>query len=224
MSKLMMIAGLLLAAAGVALGLMVMFSPGTLMAAGVSPDVAATLLVGGILALGLGGAISAIETNSIRVGSDDRRNQEYFEAPAPAAAPAAAAAAAAAADSAADLAGKADEAVAAKPTTADAVAALEKAKTEIADALGMPSIASMEKEKKPEPEPEPEEEAPVAEEVSEDGEDSLYVVEEKAIRGRPARILSDGTVEAETDEGWMRFENLEHLEEYLDAMEPSPKA
>ena len=29
-----------------------------------------------------------------------------------------------------------------------------------------------------------------------------------------------GTVEAETDDGWMRFENLEHLEEYLDAMSP----
>jgi hypothetical protein len=37
------------------------------------------------------------------------------------------------------------------------------------------------------------------------------------VRGRAARILSDGTVEAETDEGWMRFENMEHLEEYLDA-------
>ena len=46
-------------------------------------------------------------------------------------------------------------------------------------------------------------------------------VEEKLIRGRPARVLSDGTVEAETDEGWMRFENLEHLEEYLDAMSPA---
>jgi hypothetical protein len=34
-------------------------------------------------------------------------------------------------------------------------------------------------------------------------------------------VLSDGTVEAETDEGWMRFENLEHLEEYLDAMSPA---
>ena len=48
----------------------------------------------------------------------------------------------------------------------------------------------------------------------------LYVVEEKIIRGKPARILSDGTVEAETDEGWMRFENMEHLEEYLDATTP----
>ena len=83
-------------------------------------------------------------------------------------------------------------------------------------------------EKKPEPEPEPEaepeEEAAPADEEAEDGEDHLYVVEEKTIRNRPARILSDGTVEAETDEGWMRFENLEHLEEYLDAMEPSAKA
>jgi hypothetical protein len=47
------------------------------------------------------------------------------------------------------------------------------------------------------------------------------VVEERFIRMRPARILSDGTVEAETEEGWMRFENLEHLDEYLDAMEPA---
>ena len=52
-------------------------------------------------------------------------------------------------------------------------------------------------------------------------EGQLYVVEERFIRMRPARILSDGTVEAETDEGWMRFENLEHLDEYLDAMSPA---
>jgi hypothetical protein len=57
-----------------------------------------------------------------------------------------------------------------------------------------------------------------AEEAAE-GEDDLYVVEEKIIRGRPSRILSDDTVEAETDEGWMRFENLEHLNEYLDSVE-----
>ena len=50
--------------------------------------------------------------------------------------------------------------------------------------------------------------------------EELYVVEEKVIRGRPARVLSDGTVEAETDDGWMRFENLEHLDEYLEAMVP----
>jgi hypothetical protein len=47
-------------------------------------------------------------------------------------------------------------------------------------------------------------------------EGELYVIEEKIIRGRPARILSDNTVEAETDDGWMRFENIDHLNEYLD--------
>ena len=85
----------------------------------------------------------------------------------------------------------------------------------------------------PEPRAEPEHEhepeaAPVAEaaaeapaEATEEIEEpQLFVVEERLIRGRPARVLSDGTVEAETDDGWMRFENLEHLEEYLDAMSP----
>ena len=47
---------------------------------------------------------------------------------------------------------------------------------------------------------------------------TLYVVEETTVRDRQARLLSDGTVEAETDTGWMRFENMEHLNEYLDAM------
>ncbi len=51
------------------------------------------------------------------------------------------------------------------------------------------------------------------------GEELLYVVEQRVIRGRQARILSDGTIEAEMDEGWLRFENREHLDEYLDALE-----
>jgi hypothetical protein len=49
-------------------------------------------------------------------------------------------------------------------------------------------------------------------------EDQLFVIEERLVRGKVARVLSDGTVEAETAEGWMRFENVEHLEEYLQAM------
>ena len=53
----------------------------------------------------------------------------------------------------------------------------------------------------------------------EDNSDQLYVVEELVIRGKASRVLSDNTVEAETAEGWMRFENVEHLEEYLDAVE-----
>ena len=47
---------------------------------------------------------------------------------------------------------------------------------------------------------------------------ALFVVEERMFRGKQARVLSDGTVEAETAEGWMRFEDFDHLEEYLDAM------
>lgn len=47
----------------------------------------------------------------------------------------------------------------------------------------------------------------------------LYIVREETVRGRKARVLSDGTIEAELDEGWLRFENMEHLNEYLDALE-----
>jgi len=60
---------------------------------------------------------------------------------------------------------------------------------------------------------------PVIEETETGAGEELYVVEEREFRGKPARVLSDGTVEAETDEGWMRFENMEHLEEYMDAMD-----
>lgn len=56
-----------------------------------------------------------------------------------------------------------------------------------------------------------------AEAAAEDGVE-LYVVEERMFRGKPARVLSDGTIEAETDEGWMRFEDFDHLREYMDAM------
>ena len=69
------------------------------------------------------------------------------------------------------------------------------------------------------PPPPPPKFEPVLDEPAEAvSEEDLYVVEERTIAGKPARVLSDGTVEAETDEGWMRFENVEHLEEYLDAM------
>jgi hypothetical protein len=65
-------------------------------------------------------------------------------------------------------------------------------------------------------EPSPEEQ-PSREQPSEEPP-ALYVVEERMFRGKQARVLSDGTVEAETAEGWMRFEDFDHLEEYLDAM------
>jgi hypothetical protein len=107
----------------------------------------------------------------------------------------------------------AEPAAAPKPSVAETISALEQAKSDIAVALGVGTQETPAAEPvaaKAEPEAKPE-----AVETVE-----LYVVEEKVIRGRPARVLSDGTVEAETDEGWMRFENLEHLDEYLEAMVP----
>lgn len=65
--------------------------------------------------------------------------------------------------------------------------------------------------------PEPEMPAPPPEDTAEEPP-ALYVVEERMFRGKQSRVLSDGTIEAETAEGWMRFEDFDHLEEYLDAM------
>jgi hypothetical protein len=60
--------------------------------------------------------------------------------------------------------------------------------------------------------------APEEEDSTEEEQPELYVVEERMFRGKQARVLSDGTIEAETAEGWMRFEDFDHLEEYLEAM------
>jgi hypothetical protein len=67
------------------------------------------------------------------------------------------------------------------------------------------------------PEPEPWDAPQMHEEAPEEHAE-LYVVEERLFRGKQARVLSDGTIEAETAEGWMRFEDFDHLEEYLEAM------
>ena len=110
-----------------------------------------------------------------------------------------------------------------KPSVTDTVIALEQAKSDIARALEIKPVTMNEARPPGDateatvPEINPYATAAVEEEAD---ENDLYVVEEKVIRGRPARVLSDGTVEAETDEGWMRFENLEHLNEYIDAMAP----
>jgi hypothetical protein len=110
----------------------------------------------------------------------------------------------------------------------ETVASIDKAKSQLEDVFRTPS------DKAPPAAPPPlasppvditvaqvETAAPAEAAAGEETEDTqLFVVEERLIRGRPARVLSDGTVEAETDDGWMRFENLEHLEEYLDAMSP----
>jgi len=199
MSKFMLIVGVLLAAVGVALGLMVYFSPGQMQVLALTPEVSAILLIGGVLAMGLGGVIGALEA----------------EAAAPLQAVAAPVEVPAAIAPIPEFTKKfqaeeytpktvakepADEI---SPEVSQTIAALEKAKSDINAALAGSEPKAADEGK--------------AEEQAE----QLFVVEERVIRGRPARILSDGTVEAETDEGWMRFENLEHLDEYLDAMAPS---
>ena len=243
MSKLMWIAGILLAAAGVALGLMVLVSPASAAAGGVTLDAVVTLLVGGILSLGLGSVIGLLDgqrqalsegAGLVASAAGSATPIPEFGRKASEAAPAAVAVAAVATSAA-----NAGEDV--SEPTRDTIEALEEARQKIEQAFESKPAAPEEAEAAPEPETEAEqdaepelgeaEDAIVTEEAAaaveeavleeEPAEGQLYVVEERYIRLRPARILSDGTVEAETAEGWMRFENLEHLDEYLDAMEPA---
>ena len=237
MSKVMSILGIVVAVLGAFLGFSNWNSPGQMQVVGLTYDVAAILFVGGLICLGLGGVIAALG----RVGfAAPIAEAPYIEAPAveaivpevteaPAAEPAKfngfgrKAAVAAAATTAVVGATAAAAAKPASDSVAETIAALEKAKTDINNALGgapetyvapdAPAAEVAEEIIQVAVAPEADVEADA--EVGEDGE--LFVVEEKIIRGRPARVLSDGTVEAETDEGWMRFENLEHLDEYLDA-------
>lgn len=247
MAKLMWICGILLIAAGVALGIVLFVSaarPG-----GIDIHTAAILLVGGVLALGLG---SVIEGQATALAKPPIRSLipepviPTATAPIPefdprGAKPAAAAAVATTTVAAASVIVEEDVS---RPTR-DTIQALEQARQKIEQAFE----ARNEPAKQPDSEPAPEEVLETAEETEEaaieeaiaeaeaeaeveaeaeaEAEDEvvddgmLYVVEERVIRRHPARILSDGTVEAETAEGWMRFENLEHLDEYLDAMEPA---
>jgi hypothetical protein len=199
MSKFMLIVGVLLAAVGVALGLMVYFSPGQMQVLALTPEVAAVLLVGGVLAIGLGGVIGAME---IGVAVPVQPATAPAEVPT-AIAPIPEFSGKFKAEEATPRTPAKEPAAEISPEVSETIAALEKAKSDINAALAGSAPEATKEEK--------------AEEEAE----KLFVVEERVIRGRPARILSDGTVEAETDEGWMRFENLEHLDEYLDAMAPS---
>jgi hypothetical protein len=268
MSKIMTIAGIILLGLGLALGIIGVVSPQRLGAMFLSLDTAAILLVGGILSLGLGGIIAALENTAPAMarpiiqpeqaplaGSRARMDEaiKAVAAQAPKDQPstlpvfpdlrgaktAAAATGAAASTIALDAVSNSveigeesipDTSTAPSPSVADTINALERAKSDMRAAFGgnsgptspvtalkpatppIPSVAIP----PPHDEPEDEEVAAVEEAAPEASSGELYVIEERTIRGRPARILSDGTVEAETDEGWMRFENLEHLNEYLD--------
>lgn len=236
MAKLMWIAGIVLVAVAVALGLMIVVSTASVVGWGLDFGVVAVLLIGGILSVGLGGVIDALAARDAAVAAslppymqpvapDTRQPIPEFGRRSGEAAPAATVAAAIAADEV-------------SPEVKKTIDALEQAKQDLTQAFDTPAAAEAPGEDPSAAtvatveatvvdvelaeEAAPEEAEPVEEEILEEGQ--LYVVEERTIRNRPARILSDGTVEAETDEGWMRFENLEHLDEYLEAMSPSTRA
>jgi hypothetical protein len=240
MSKVLIAIGIIVVLASIAAGGMIYTTPGQMQVMGITPEVAAVLLVGGFTIVGLGAVTAAIETSSrtlrdlrVMTAQADRAPppEPVVDLPTRGEEPVVAAAAAAAIavepeptiepepgpppPSAVDALiaesrAAAEKAIAAsKEQAAETVVALDKAKDDLSKALNVPEPAAESAA------------SAIEDEAAEDSEDSqLYVVEERLIRGRPARVLSDGTVEAETDEGWMRFENLEHLEEYLDAMSP----
>ena len=244
MSKLMIILGIIVAAAGAVIGALIYVSPGQMQVLGLTPEVAAILLVGGLGLIGLGGVIVALDKNTtathtlreLVAGQDTGQMaavtspgvvSEFststiapppFPVPSPPVEPPPSPA------SKLDALLKESKAETNRAVfqSQETAAVIDKARNQLEDVLGAPS------EPVPPPPPpavdlaadETSEDAEVVDETEDTEDTQLFVVEERLIRGRPARVLSDGTVEAETDDGWMRFENLEHLEEYLDAMSP----
>ncbi|MFO1088236.1 MAG: hypothetical protein U1E46_01495 [Hyphomicrobiales bacterium] len=216
-----------LIAAGVAVGLMVLTSAGNVVI-GLTLDTAATLLSGGFIVLGLASVTQALFSvvDAIEAARGTRLPlpQTRTNGDATAVALGAGAAAGAAAygaskepfprmrdEAATEQVARAEPEVEPPEPAAEAIAVAE----ETIVAAPAEHVAEVVEEAL-----EGTAESPAEEAAAETGfEEVLYVVEEKIVRGKPARFLSDGTVEAETDEGWMRFENLEHLEEYLDATE-----
>ena len=232
MSNLMKLFGTLMAVLGVVLGVTILAKPGLLDAMGIRLDTAVLLLVGGVLALGLGSVIDALKSQRSRpvVESVGTVRAESAEGPSEAmksnfgrkpTETAAILAGAAVASASVAEAKKSDP-------VAETISALEQAKADVIKSMGGMDAVTTSPQSRPAigmeaSKPAAAIVAPAAHEeepaTDEEGDEDLYVVEEKVIRGRPARILSDDTVEAETDEGWMRFENLEHLNEYLDSVE-----
>jgi hypothetical protein len=217
MSKLMSMLGILLLAVGLAIGLLEIANPGQLQGMGVNLDTSVSLMVGGVLAIGLGGVIAALERSTITVPGYEEATTETQVATTEEVETSTAdsvekpgrkilfpsfgrktATAVPAGDVAAEDA---------PPSVQQTIDALEQAKQDIKGALGGMETILPETDSR-------ESKSDSASDEPPEGE--LYVIEEKIIRGRPARILSDNTVEAETDDGWMRFENIDHLNEYLD--------
>ncbi len=217
MNVVLRIAGILLAALGLLAVLLFFYSP-EFMASGMNLNTGVSLLLGGIVILGLSGVVGAVE---------DLRSQIAGEEPGP--------------TGFVGLRGRKKERTAAlaagqahesgeKPAVAmpEAARTVEPAPAE----QRQPPFATNQDMEAKLRSLDPDARSAidrVVEEVREHGsaaageaevvsEENLYVVEVREIAGKQARVLSDGTVEAETDEGWMRFENPEHLEEYVAAM------
>src|SRR4029453_17252500 len=64
MSKLMIILGIIVAAAGAVVGALIYVSPGQMQVLGLTPEVPAILLVSGFSLVGLGGVIGAADRNT----------------------------------------------------------------------------------------------------------------------------------------------------------------
>jgi hypothetical protein len=185
---------------------------------GLTLDSGAMLLAGGLIALGLSTLTAAVETLRALVAGEDQPLENFEESPAPMTRPFA----------------EALSAANASPKSRGNAQGLRSEEPELTSShiLDTPKpteerfsvMREVVRENGPPP-PEPEvedmqEDVHDYEQVPEEAvsEEELYVIEERTIAGKPARILSDGTVEAETDDGWMRFENVEHLEEYMEAV------
>jgi hypothetical protein len=204
------VGGVALVALGILAIVIILFAPESLQ--GLSLDTGALLLAGGLLVLGLSSLTAAVDGLRAFVAGEEQN----FSALEP--------------NSGAGAAAREPVESSARPETArtEPQVASERAEPEIiAPVSQMPRTSddrlSITKDKsRPPIDPAIEDVTEyhtvsgASEEVA--SEEALYVVEERTIAGKPARILSDGTVEAETDDGWMRFENVEHLEEYVDAM------
>ena len=204
------IAGFVLIALGL-LAIVITLVSSEALVDGLTFDTGVTLLVGGVVTLGLSGVISAIETLRTFIAGEDQAFVASLEEPKN---PARTAAAAYLPGSKRSPAKPQDSMRRGEPSFPPRGGDLSKAMREQKPSMDK-ARQTVEKPVEDIGELAPAESTAAPEAVS---EEELYVVEERTIAGKPARVLSDGTVEAETDDGWMRFENVEHLEEYMEAL------
>jgi hypothetical protein len=205
------IGGMVLIALGLLAIVLALFSPGPLFE-GLTLDTGAILITGGVVALGLSGLITAVESLKAFVAGEDQPiagldegTHVFARPPLESIGPAA---------TGAKPHARSQELKRHEPDVGSRVVEMPKAADDRMSIMKETSRFPIERAVEEVRDFDATSASP-QEAVS---EEELYVVEERTIAGKPARILSDGTVEAETDDGWMRFENVEHLEEYMEAM------